>query len=95
MTTLELYSGLLICFVITDVRKRRKRARPLVLHKKQRRLLPFTPSEDPARRLLQMGSLASALTAMYMEFSNELTYMPGMAPRSANRAKLEHGGIQV
>lgn len=42
-----------------------------------------------------MASLASALTALGMEFSDELTYMPGMAPRSANRAKFESGGMQV
>lgn len=42
-----------------------------------------------------MGSLASALTAQNMEFSNELTYMLGMAPRSANQAEFENGGMQV
>lgn len=67
----------------------------LVMHKKRRRILPFTPTENPARRLEQMGSLATALTALKIEFSNELTYMPGMAPRSANQAILEKGGMQV
>lgn len=67
----------------------------LAMCKKRRRLLPFIPTEDPERRLEQMGSLATALTALRMEFSNELTYMPGMAPRSANKAKLERGGMQV
>ncbi|KAL0350411.1 UNVERIFIED_CONTAM: putative Histone-lysine N-methyltransferase ATXR5 [Sesamum radiatum] len=42
-----------------------------------------------------MGSLALALTAQGMEFSNELTYMPDMAPRSANQAIFENGGMQV
>lgn len=42
-----------------------------------------------------MTSLASALTALDMEFSDELTYMPGMAPKSANNAKFESGGMQV
>ena len=42
-----------------------------------------------------MASLATALTATNTEFSNELTYMPRMAPRSANRASLEKGGMQV
>lgn len=42
-----------------------------------------------------MTSLASALTALNMEFSDELTYMPDMAPRSANCAKFESGGMQV
>jgi hypothetical protein len=66
-----------------------------VLQKKRRRLLPFVPTEDPAQRLKQMGSLASALTALHMEFSDDLSYMPGMAPRSANQAKIENGGMQV
>jgi hypothetical protein len=65
------------------------------MSKKKRRMLPFIPSEDPTRRLEQMASLATALTATGTEFSNELTYMPGMAPRSANRAALEHEGMQV
>ena len=42
-----------------------------------------------------MGSLASALTALNLEFSDHLTYLPGMAPRSANQASLENGGMQV
>jgi len=42
-----------------------------------------------------MGSLASALTALNMEFSDHLTYLPGMAPRCANQALLENGGMQV
>lgn len=63
--------------------------------KKKRKLLPFTPTEDPKRRLEQMASLATALTATKAAFSNELTYMPGMAPRSANLPALEHGGMQV
>ncbi|KAG2708499.1 hypothetical protein I3760_05G196500 [Carya illinoinensis] len=78
-----------------DYRKKRKRAGSLVMSKKKRRLLPFNPSEDPARRLEQMASLATALIATGTEFRNELTYMPGMAPRSANRAALEQGGMQV
>lgn len=78
-----------------DGRKRRRHAMRLAMCKKRRRLLPFIPTEDPVRRLEQMGSLATALTALRMEFSNELTYMPGMAPRSANQARLERGGMQV
>ncbi|XP_062147711.1 probable Histone-lysine N-methyltransferase ATXR5 [Alnus glutinosa] len=78
-----------------DSRKRRRRSGSLVLQKKRRRLLPFVPTEDPAQRLKQMGSLASALTALHMEFSDDLSYMPGMAPRSANQAKIENGGMQV
>lgn len=63
--------------------------------KKRRKLLPFNPTEDPVRRLEQMASLATALTATRTEFSNELTYVTGMAPRSANRAVLERDGMQV
>ncbi|KAJ6387592.1 hypothetical protein OIU78_017332 [Salix suchowensis] len=42
-----------------------------------------------------MRSLATALTASGTEFSNELTYRPGMAPRSVNQPALEKGGMQV
>ncbi|KAJ0976609.1 hypothetical protein J5N97_012083 [Dioscorea zingiberensis] len=79
----------------SDGRKRRRRSLPLVRHKKRRRILPFVPSEDSKQRLEQMRSLATALTALHMEFSNDLTYMPGMAPQSANLANLEKGGMQV
>ena len=82
-------------YLASDARKRRRRSGSLVLQKKRRRLVPFVPTEDPSRRLKQMGSLASALTALHMEFSDDLTYMPGMAPRSANQAKFENGGMQV
>ncbi|XP_015886639.3 histone-lysine N-methyltransferase ATXR6 [Ziziphus jujuba] len=78
-----------------DIRKRRKRANSLVVSKKRRKLLPFIPTEDTTRRLEQMASLATALTATRTEFSNELTYKPGMAPRSANCSALERGGMQV
>ena len=57
--------------------------------------MPFIPSEDPTQRLKQMGTLASALTALQMEFSDDLTYLPGMAPQLANQAKFEQGGMQV
>ncbi|PKU70303.1 probable Histone-lysine N-methyltransferase ATXR5 isoform X1 [Dendrobium catenatum] len=79
----------------SEVRKRRRRSMPLVRHKKMRRILPFTPSKDPKQRLEQMCSLATALTALQMEFCNDLTYMPGMAPRSANKAIYEKGGMQL
>ncbi|OEL21161.1 putative Histone-lysine N-methyltransferase ATXR5 [Dichanthelium oligosanthes] len=74
---------------------RRRRKRSLVMHKKRRRILPFIPTEDRARRLKQMASLATALTSSKTEFSNELTYMPNMAPRSSNEARLEEGGMQT
>lgn len=66
-----------------------------MMSKKRRKLLPFNPTEDPERRLQQMASLATALRASGTEFSDELTYVTGMAPRSANRAVLEKGGMQV
>lgn len=78
-----------------DNRKRRRRASSLVMSKKKRRLLPFSPTEDHTRRMQQMASLATALTATGTKFSNELTYRPRMAPRSANCAALEQGGMQV
>ncbi|XP_051127443.1 probable Histone-lysine N-methyltransferase ATXR5 [Andrographis paniculata] len=77
-----------------DAKKRRRR-NTLVFHKKRRRLLPYVPSEDPGRRLVQLESLAKALTAHGMEFSNELTYLPTMAARAANQAIFEDGGMQV
>ncbi|OMO98292.1 hypothetical protein COLO4_14015 [Corchorus olitorius] len=83
------------CSSNQDTRKRRRRSRSLLLLKKRRRLLPFIPSEDPNQRLKQMGTLASALTALQMEFSDDLTYSPDMAPRCANQAKFENGGMQV
>ncbi|KAL3630719.1 Histone-lysine N-methyltransferase atxr6 [Castilleja foliolosa] len=79
-----------------DCRKRRKRIGGLAVPKKKsRKLLPFVPSDDPARRLEQMASLAAALTATGAEFSNELTYGLRMAKRSANRAVFEKDGMQV
>ncbi|KAJ4726699.1 histone-lysine N-methyltransferase ATXR6 [Melia azedarach] len=81
--------------LIQDNIKKRKRGSGLVVSKKRRKLLPFNPTEDPERRLQQMASLAAALRASGTEFSNELIYMSGMAPRSANCAALEKGGMQV
>ncbi|CAI9767733.1 unnamed protein product [Fraxinus pennsylvanica] len=78
-----------------DSRKRRRRNSGLVMSKKSRKLLPFNPSKDYIRRLEQMASLATALTATETLFVNELTYVPGMAPRSANCASLEREGMQV
>ncbi|KAF9667304.1 hypothetical protein SADUNF_Sadunf15G0008900 [Salix dunnii] len=77
-----------------DIQKKRKRSSSLVMSKKRRKLLPFNPSEDRERRLEQMRSLATALTAAGTEFSNELSYRPSMAPRSANKSALEKGGMQ-
>jgi hypothetical protein len=66
-----------------------------VLKKKSRRFLQFVPTEDLDRRLEQMASLVFALISLNMEFSNHLTYFPGMAPRSANQSILENGNMQV
>ncbi|KAI5070153.1 hypothetical protein GOP47_0014496 [Adiantum capillus-veneris] len=76
-------------------RKRRKTNSGIFLKKKSRRLLAFTPSKDPSQRLKQMASLATAMTNSGVEYSDVLTYMPGLAPRSANDASLEKGGMQV
>lgn len=42
-----------------------------------------------------MQSLAIALRDTRTEFSNDLTYVHGMAPKSANSAALEREGMQV
>ncbi|XP_024991534.1 histone-lysine N-methyltransferase ATXR6 [Cynara cardunculus var. scolymus] len=81
--------------VCQDARKKRRRTSSLATSKKKRRLLPYSPSEDAARRLEQMASLATALTATGAEFSNELTYIHGMAPKLANCPAYEKGGMQV
>ncbi|XP_043805845.1 probable Histone-lysine N-methyltransferase ATXR5 isoform X1 [Manihot esculenta] len=83
------------CSSPLEMKKRRRRSGSLVYQKKRRRLLPFISSQDHSERLKQMGTLASALTALQMEFSNDLTYMPGMASTSANQSKFEDGGMQV
>ncbi|KAL6604522.1 hypothetical protein ACP70R_001703 [Stipagrostis hirtigluma subsp. patula] len=80
----------------SELKKRKRRpTEVLVVAKKKRKLLPFYPSEDPAQRLRLMASLATAFTATGAVFSNDLTYVCGMAPHSANRAALEAGGTQV
>uniref|UniRef100_A0ACD5WJU0 Uncharacterized protein n=2 Tax=Avena sativa TaxID=4498 RepID=A0ACD5WJU0_AVESA len=81
------------CGLSQDAKRRRRRS--LVMHKKKRKMLPFVPTDDSVQRLKQMASAATALTASKMEFSNELTYVPSMAPKSSNQAKLEEGGMQV
>ena len=65
------------------------------MHKKKRKMLPFAPTEDRVERLKQMASATTALSSSKMEFCNELTYVPSMAPKSSNQAKLEEGGMQV
>ncbi|PRQ37999.1 putative histone-lysine N-methyltransferase [Rosa chinensis] len=64
------------------------------MSKKRRRMLPFSPSEDAAVRLKQMASLATALTSTGTDFSNKLSYRPGMAPREANCPYYGQGGMQ-
>eukprot|EP01018_Ginkgo_biloba_P029121 Gb_33312 [translate_table: standard] len=81
--------------LLSEFQKYKKRSSRLVVTKKRRRLLPFTPTKDAVRRLQQMASLATALTTVGVQFSDELTYVPGMAPRSANRAAMEKGGMQI
>jgi ppGpp synthetase/RelA/SpoT-type nucleotidyltranferase len=65
----------------------------LIMHKK--RILPFVPIEDVTRRVKQMASLATALSSSKIEFSNDLTYMIDMAPRSSNLARLGVCSMQV
>ncbi|VVB13824.1 unnamed protein product [Arabis nemorensis] len=78
-----------------ETRKPRRRSCSLTVKKRRRKLLPLVPSEDPDQRLTQMGTLATALTALGIKYSDDLTYVPGMAPRSANQSKFEKGGMQV
>ncbi|KAK4745421.1 hypothetical protein SAY87_011733 [Trapa incisa] len=80
---------------VQDAPKKRRRTGSLVVSKKKRKLLPYCPSEDLVRRMDQMASLATALIATGARFSDKLTYVPGMAPRSANCGSLENGGMQV
>jgi [histone H3]-lysine27 N-methyltransferase len=42
-----------------------------------------------------MVKLPTPLIATKTEFSNELTYVPEIAPRDANSPDLECGGMQV
>ncbi|WVZ79437.1 hypothetical protein U9M48_027015 [Paspalum notatum var. saurae] len=79
---------------LTRKRSRKSAGALVVAKKKRRRLLPVNPCEDPAQHLCQMASLTTALTATGAVFSNYLTYLPDMAPRTANRATLEAGGMQ-
>lgn len=80
---------------ILVARRQRRRSRSLVVQKKSRKLLPYIPTEDLDRRSKQMESLASALINLKMEFSNDLTYLRGMAPKSANQSRFESDGMQV
>ncbi len=77
-----------------EVRKRRRQSGgSLCRQKKSRRLLPYIPCSDPHRRLEQMASLATALTSVGVSFTDKLLY--SFAPRMANTARLEKGGMQV
>ena len=89
------YTDICFLFYNVDCKKKRKRTTSLGVSKKRRKLLPFSPSEDTSTRYKQMQSLAVALTATGADYSNELTYIPGMAPRSANCSTLEREGMQV
>ena len=61
--------------------------------KKGPRLLPYVPTSDLQRKLEQMASLAAALTSIGLDFSDSLIYV--YAPRTANRAANEKGGMRV
>jgi hypothetical protein len=43
----------------------------------------------------KQSSLATTLTSSKTKFSNELTYMPNIAPRSSSLVRLEAGDMQV
>ncbi|KFK25268.1 hypothetical protein AALP_AA8G090000 [Arabis alpina] len=78
-----------------ETKKYKRKSSSLTVKKRRRRLLPLVPSNDPEQRLTQMGTLATALTALGIEYSDDLNYVPGMAPRSANQSQFEKGGMQV
>lgn len=96
----QYFSFLMALFIVffwfeEETTKHKRRSRPLTMTKRKRRLLPFVPAKDPLQRDAQLRTLASALTSLNMKYSNELTYVPGMAPRSANQSMFEIGGVQV
>jgi [histone H3]-lysine27 N-methyltransferase len=65
-------------------------------HKRQQ--LPFVficVDDDFKMRLEQMALLLTPLIATKTEFSDELTFMSGIAPMDANSPDLECGGMQV
>lgn len=97
LTIILFLTGFSILYFIEwlDSSKRKRKTRALVHRKKKRKLLPYVPSKDPESRLQQLQTLASALTSLNLEFSDDLTYPPAMAPKSANKANLEKGGMQV
>ncbi|XP_057850131.1 histone-lysine N-methyltransferase ATXR6 isoform X3 [Cryptomeria japonica] len=74
---------------------KRRRRHNLCMYKKKQKLIPHVPSKDPEQRLRQMASLATALTSTGVDFCDELTYIPSLAPRSANRVEFEGAGMQV
>ncbi|CAM6089130.1 unnamed protein product [Calypogeia fissa] len=79
----------------SEAKKRRRNSGGLTIPKKSRNLVLHTPTKDLRRRLEQMASLATALTSAGVTFSDELTYLSGLAPRASNCASLEKGGMQV
>ncbi|GJR60630.1 hypothetical protein Tco_1502792 [Tanacetum coccineum] len=81
--------------VCQDICKKRRRTSSLATSKKRRRLLAFSPTEDPARRLEQLASLGTTLTATGAQFSNDLTFISGMAPKSGNNPAYEKEGMQI
>ncbi|KAL2652870.1 hypothetical protein R1flu_020998 [Riccia fluitans] len=85
---IEKFSG------VPDTKKRRRHGGILTFSKRSRKLAVHIPSKDPRRLLEQMRSLATALTTSNIEYSDELTYPLGCAPRESNDASLEVGGMQ-
>lgn len=81
---------------VTEAIERKKRKKQSAFSfcppKRGRRLLPYVPTIDPQRRLKQMASLATALTSIGVQFSDSLSYR--YAPRTANRAAHEKGGMR-
>ena len=57
--------------------------------------MPFVPTQDQARILEKMGSIVIVVTSVGVEFSDELTYRPGMDLGLANKDMMEKDGMQV
>ncbi|CAI6003068.1 unnamed protein product [Closterium sp. NIES-65] len=71
---------------------RRKRQTRVKL---SRKLFPHRPVPDPERRLEQLRSLATALTAIGARFVDGLEYPFKAVPRGMNEPGREVGGMQV
>ena len=80
---------------MVDILGPTRRSKRSCSQKNWTKFLPYIPSKDLESRKRQMDSLHSAMKSRNLEFSNELTYPDGMAPRSVNQSKSECDDMQV